>query len=1013
MSVVYKARQSNPRRIVALKILLAGIHADAARRARLLAEADAIGRLQHPNIVQIYEVGESDGQLFLSLEYVHGSNLESHLNGKPQDPRLSAALLEKLARAVHYAHENGIVHRDLKPSNILLQASRDEPVTPTSAPKIVDFGLAKQEDVVLTATNAMLGTPAYMAPEQASGNNHSVSPATDVYALGAILYEMLTGRPPFRAATALETLEQVRSTEAVPARQRQANVPLDLSTICSKCLHKSQDQRYGSALELAEDLGRFLSGEPIRARPMGMFGRLWRWGRRRPAWAATLATVVFLVLVIAIGSTILSVYLNSALTSAETEKLHAQEAERQATDKLWEAYFAEARASRLSGHVGQHFDSLRAIRKALQLPTPQRRSLAELRTEAIACLVLPDLDMASAWEAHSSDWHGWEQNLQLEFAVRDDRHGNVSIRRMKDDSEVAQLPNEGPLLWGGLSFSPDRRFVQQRTAKGQFLWDLQGPKPILRVEFNAMTHDHTVAFTPDSKRVAFVAAGDHSIAIFSTESGKPLQTIHTGIRPDRMEFHPQRNELAVSAGHLVRFFDMDTGTQRKVELKHVEMVYSIAWHPKGTILATGCHDQLIRFWNADTGTLARQPLAAHQTPGILMRFSHSGDHLASEDWNGVMRIWDVRTGRQILVLSGNRSSFGPNDRQFVLGASKNRLKILPFTPGQGLLRWALPFAEAQRLGWLYAPLDHDFLIVNSSHGMFLFDWRGGDELSQISISSTRAFAQEGKKAFLTSSTRGILRWPIHEGTQPNHLRIGPPEILMEGATNDLCGGSVDGRVLAIPRYYQATTVWHRPDRWLKLAPREDVRMCAVSPDGRWIATGSHNSVTGIGATVWDATDGRPEKDFHVGGMCPVGFSPENRWLLTRGGGFRLWKVGTWEEGPDLHDEYEGVGWFAFSPDGKTLALTGAMGQVRLLETETGREFVHLTVPEQTKVQPYCFSPDGTRLAAIGSESQLLYIWDLRTLRAGLTELGLDWDQPPYPPAAMPEVGRLHVKIVVE
>jgi WD40 repeat protein len=190
---------------------------------------------------------------------------------------------------------------------------------------------------------------------------------------------------------------------------------------------------------------------------------------------------------------------------------------------------------------------------------------------------------------------------------------------------------------------------------------------------------------------------------------------------------------------------------------------------------------------------------------------------------------------------------------------------------------------------------------------------------------------------------------------------------------------------------------------LTLGRREDVRYCAVSPNGRWIATGAHSNPfqTGICATVWDARTGHVEKDFKLAGFCVVGFSPDNRWLLTRDGGFRLWKVGSWEEGPDLHDvanETGWNGWFAFSPDGKTLALTVGMSEVRLLETDTGREIARLTVPEQTRVLPQCFSPDGTKLAATGSESQLLYLWDLRVLRAGLQDLGLDWDQPAYAPA---------------
>jgi WD40 repeat protein len=232
------------------------------------------------------------------------------------------------------------------------------------------------------------------------------------------------------------------------------------------------------------------------------------------------------------------------------------------------------------------------------------------------------------------------------------------------------------------------------------------------------------------------------------------------------------------------------------------------------------------------------------------------------------------------------------------------------------------------------------------------------------------------------------------------VKIGPPETLLKVTNRDLHGVSADGSVLAIPKYSKGAQLWHRPKDWLTLGPREDVRYCAVSPNGLWLATGNHKNSQGIGATVWDARTGKAVKDLPVGEICLLGFSPDNRWLLTRGGGFRLWRVDTWEPGPDLKDESGGAGTFAFSPDAKTLALTGDMCQVRLVETATGREITRLTVPQQTRVYPYCFSPDGTKLAALGAESQLTYLWDLRTLRASLKqELNLDWDAPEFASAS--------------
>jgi hypothetical protein len=294
MSVVFLARQESPERLVALKMIQGGPYANAERRARFCAEANAIARLHHPNIVTIYEVGEHAGVPYLSLEHVAGGTLNQHTRGAPQPARDAAAHVETLARAMHAAHQQGVIHRDLKPANILLQARADKrnpaavpsPRLEDFDPKITDFGLAKQTQSDLTATGAVLGTPSYMAPEQAAGDNAKVTAAADVFALGAILYELLTGRLPFQGASVLETLEQVRTREPVAPRLLQPGVPRDLETICLKCLEKEPWQRYSSAAALADDLRNWLESRPIAARLPGRVRRLALWVRRRPAQAA-------------------------------------------------------------------------------------------------------------------------------------------------------------------------------------------------------------------------------------------------------------------------------------------------------------------------------------------------------------------------------------------------------------------------------------------------------------------------------------------------------------------------------------------------------------------------------------------------------------------------------------------------------------------------------------------------------------------------------------------------------
>jgi serine/threonine-protein kinase len=292
MGVVYQARHLALKRTVALKMLAAG-QGDPAERARFRAEAEAVARLQHPNIVQVYEIGEAAGLPFIALEFVAGGSLAERLAGQPLPPRDAARLVAALAEAMHLAHSRNLVHRDLKPGNVLLAGAADTAVGQCQ-PKVTDFGLVRQLDADSGQTfdGMVMGTPSYMAPEQAEGRARSAGPAADVYALGAILYECLTGRPPFRGATPLETLEQVRTQEPVAPSVRNRQVPRDLETICLKCLRKEPERRYSSARELADDLGRFVRGEPVAARPVGAAERAVKWARRRPAVALLVALLL-------------------------------------------------------------------------------------------------------------------------------------------------------------------------------------------------------------------------------------------------------------------------------------------------------------------------------------------------------------------------------------------------------------------------------------------------------------------------------------------------------------------------------------------------------------------------------------------------------------------------------------------------------------------------------------------------------------------------------------------------
>ena len=351
MGVVYKAIHRKLKRTVALKMILAGSHAGKEQLARFRLEAEAIARLKHPHIVQIFEIGEDGNKPFFALEFVDGGSLDRY-SGTPQPPRQVAEMVAILSRAMHVAHQVGIVHRDLKPANVLLSPKTDAAPAPAGPsadlplyrfePKITDFGLAKQLDATeeLSHSGAIMGTPSFMAPEQAEGRIHDIGPCTDVYALAAILYDLLTGRPPFKGETVVDTIDQVRTKDPVPPSQLQPKVPRDLEIICLKGLRKDARQRYGSALDLADDLQRFLDGQPILARPVSSWERAWKWARREPAKAAAIAAALLALVAGAVGMGFYGLYKEQQATvrekeaTAKAERLEQQQGRRQELDRL-------------------------------------------------------------------------------------------------------------------------------------------------------------------------------------------------------------------------------------------------------------------------------------------------------------------------------------------------------------------------------------------------------------------------------------------------------------------------------------------------------------------------------------------------------------------------------------------------------------------------------------------------------------------------------------------------------
>jgi hypothetical protein len=369
MGVVYRAKHQRLNRMVALKMILSGRLASDTLVKRFYAEAEAAARLDHSGIVPIYEVGQNGDQHFFAMAFVGGGSLAQRVKSGPLPAQEAAELSQKVAEAVQYAHEHGIVHRDLKPANILLDHN--------GQPKVTDFGLAKMTDQAsdLSTTGDVMGTPSYMAPEQAAGKVHEVGPLADVYSLGAILYCLLTGRPPLQAATVLETLRQVKEEEPVSPRLLNPSVPLDLDTVCLKCLRKSPTERYGSAKELANDLGRYLHGEPILARPVGRWERAWRWCLRNPLAAGLIAVSAVLVIALVVA------------VEANTQR---RAAEGIADTQKYFGLVNEVREAAAQPRLGWTWEALQKLKDAARIPTTSRDETA-LRNLVLRCEASVDL----------------------------------------------------------------------------------------------------------------------------------------------------------------------------------------------------------------------------------------------------------------------------------------------------------------------------------------------------------------------------------------------------------------------------------------------------------------------------------------------------------------------------------------------------------------------------------------------------------------------------------------------
>jgi serine/threonine protein kinase/WD40 repeat protein/tetratricopeptide (TPR) repeat protein len=894
----------------------------------------------------------------------------------------------QVAEALGYAHKQGILHRDIKPSNLILDLQGTVWIT--------DFGLAKADDAdELTHTGDVVGTIRYMPPERFEGSS---LPQGDIYAVGMTLYEMLTLRPAFDGANHARLIQRIG--REVPPRPRRLvpDIPRDLETIVLKAGARDPADRYATAEALAEDLQRFLSDRPIRARRHAAAERLWRWCRRNPAVAGLMGAIAALLIAVAIGSSFAAFSLNAS--------------KREALEQLWRSKLSEARATVLSRQPGQRFTSLKRIREAMAIATKlgmTEGDRLELRNAAIAALGLPDFEVEKEWDSWPEGSSGLDFDAKLERYACSNKDCTVSIRRLSDDRELFALPSMGQPA--SMRFSPSGRHlvVCNGSEAGPLkVWELGGLEPRCIHEGTSL-NSAFIDFSPDHGQLAYETPNQLTIVDLATGQKQASWRLSGTPWPCGLRWNPKSNQLAVGrkidGKWLVEIRDSTTGAVVVSLPPTAAYCSSFTWHPDGRRLAVGEGDK-ISFWDVPS----RQRVAVlegHKNMGIFVRFNQAGDRMISGDWSGALRLWDVASGQQILTILGvGFASFAPDDGSLACVRNPGKVQILRFAPGREMRTLGrnpagetiLNIGDALRLS-----RDGQLLAISAvasrlrdGNGLAVLDRWTGQTLADLAVCSQRPLGFGPDGSLWTFGLGGdVLCWPrtVSNGT----IRFGPPQPVVSVPGTEARAMSADGSTVLLGNFHQGGLILHRGacERLIPTGPQEDVRYGALSPDGLWAATGSHWSLTGPSAKVWDAATGRLEKQFSVGGPCSVDFSPNGRWLVTRASSVRLWRTGTWEEGPRL--QVSGDGWnAAFSPDSRLLAL-GGLGRVRLVRPDTGAEVARLTLSEQTSLFPLCFTPDGAELVVRGEDTQAIHVWDLRLIRAQLAELGLDWDDPPLPP----------------
>ena len=953
MGVVYKARQISLNRLVALKMILAGEFASKEEIKRFESEAEAAGNLDHPGIVPIYETGQHNGHPFFSMAFINGESLYDKTKDGTLAPEKAAEMACKIATAIAFAHDKGVIHRDLKPSNVLIDLNGE--------PRVTDFGLAKKLDCddQLTGTGQILGTPSYMPPEQAAGDNSAANERADVYALGAILYYLITGRPPFQAASTVDTLLQVLKSDPVPPRQMDARIPRDLETICLKCLNKDPNNRYPCANSLIADLQRYLDHRPIVARPISSWERGWRWCRRNPAAAGLSSVAVILLLASAIGGLIIGLQ-QSFIAQQKTDFAARQVELRDKADR--------ALTSSEKAQLKTEWMLYRSRNANIQLewdrgdPTIAKVNLASTKQEFRGWeygFLYRKLTAGSGQFLNVFSGYDSTESVRYSPSGKLIAVGSGFGKWVVIDASTRKIVASGDApdmsMITGLAFGPREDSILSSHNSGFIrLWTLLDSRLVKNMKYGSWVSD--IALPPESKRL-FVGGEGGEIKEFDISSGEEKWSVaaHQG-GVESICLLPRSKRLVTGgADGIIKVWDTESKNLLQTLEGHSSNVTNLDSDKAEKQLVSCSMDKTIRFWNLDT--LKPNHILPWSNAIQNVRYAQENQAILITDDSKRIHLLDAKTGVLRKTFSGHDEriksiDFSPGKLQFVSGSEDRSAKTWQFdSPDAAYSRvdfslYIMGGSVHPSLPIAIVSLTDQFQRADGSirKEVRIVDGRTGNKIKTIDTGLKTVkdvqFSPDGKKiAFVgLSGDVKVMSYPEEK-------------ILFEQkASTSVFRGNLDfsqnGKWLVISGKDAMIFDLNTGER---LHTLKDAACSRFSPDGKiLVVASSKSSLRFFNTNDWKLNG---ELNGHTGPINDLQFSQDGRYLVSGGGipsvgtlavgVIKVWDFEKREHIRDLTGHMKEVTSLSFDDSGNRIISGSLDGTVRIWDTETGFEVLVL------------------------------------------------------------------------